>query len=112
MPRTNEDGRGLQAVLSYMKDKAVPATEISNALHISQSTYYTRIKEDDFPNAEECRLAAEFFGLNPVELMLDFGLVSEAAVRAVLDPPLAARSITTLPDRLHKMRRRRSVPAL
>lgn len=86
MPRTDENGRELQAVLSYMLNRAVPATELTVALEISRSSYDRRSgSAPDYPNAEECRLVGEHFGRNPLELMAIFGLVSPGQVFEVCD---------------------------
>ena len=53
MPRTDENGRQLKALLDYLLDGEIDAKDIYDALGISSSTYYRRIKEDDYPNAEE-----------------------------------------------------------
>ncbi len=77
MPRTNEDGKELHVLLNYVMERTVPAKEICGILGIkSYNTYLDRIKKDTYPNAEECRLLAEHFGLNPIELMVRFGLVT------------------------------------
>src|ERR1700724_1681927 len=72
VPRTDENGRQLKALLSYLLDGEVDAKEIYDALGVSSSTYYRRIKEEDYPNAEELRLVAEsprgekLYGIRPV----------------------------------------------
>ena len=55
MPRTDENGRQLKALLDYLLDGDIDAKDIYDALGISSSTYYRRIKEHDYPNAEELR---------------------------------------------------------
>ncbi|MBO0676924.1 hypothetical protein JRC04_05565 [Mycolicibacterium sp. S2-37] len=82
MPRTDVDGRELQAVLCYELNRAVPATELQKALNTSRNTYTARHKDDDYPNAEEVRLVANYFNLRTVELLLRFGLVSLDDVEA------------------------------
>lgn len=92
--RTDENGKGLQAVLGYLLDRAVPAKEIYDALGIARNTYHNRIDEDSFPNAEELRLIADSFGLNPVDLMLRFGLITEGHLEPFLAPVKTARKAT------------------
>jgi len=55
VPRTDQNGRQLKALLDYIFDGDVEAREIYGALGTSSSTYYRRIKEADYPNAEELR---------------------------------------------------------
>lgn len=89
MPRTDENGRSLESLLTYMLD-GVSAQDISAALGVSHATYHRRKHADDYPDAEELRLIAEHFGLNPVDLMLSFGLVSRDEVSSAgpAMPPL------------------------
>jgi hypothetical protein len=49
MPRTDENGRQLKALLDYLLDGEIDAKDIYDALATSSSTYYRRIKEDDYP---------------------------------------------------------------
>lgn len=83
MARADENGKGVQAVLGYLLDRMVPAKEIFMALGIARSTYNVREKDDNYPNAEEARLLAESFGLNPVDIMVRFGLVKMEHVEAM-----------------------------
>lgn len=107
MARTDENGKGLQAVLGYELDRAVPVTEIYDALGIARSTYHRRAEEGTYPNAEELRLIAESFGLNPLDLMLRFGLVTETH----LERALAERKPGRLP-KISAMLRNPDVPPL
>jgi predicted DNA-binding transcriptional regulator AlpA len=59
-----------------MLKRDVPSPEISRALGISSSSYYRRKSQDSYPDAEELRLVAERFGLNPVDLWVRFGLTT------------------------------------
>ncbi len=77
MPRTDENGRGLQQFLIYELDRQVTQKELVDALGFSRNFYYSRNKQEDFPNAEECRRLGEHFGLNFIRLMLDFGIANE-----------------------------------
>ncbi len=80
VPRTDENGRQLKALLDYLLDGDVDAKDIYTALGISSSTYYRRIKESDYPNAEELRLVADRFGLSYPDLQIRFGLMSRQEV--------------------------------
>lgn len=91
MPRTDENGRNLQAVLSYMLNRAVSAKEMHVALGIARNTYYNRSEEDTFPHAEECRLIATHFDLNPLDLQLRFGLITEEHLEPFLGGPVVTR---------------------
>ena len=84
MPRTDENGRQLKALLDYLLDGDMDAKAIYDALGTSSSTYYRRIKEVDYPNAEELRLVADRFALNYPDLQVRFGLMSREEVVSYL----------------------------
>ncbi|CAN5593204.1 hypothetical protein BH11ACT6_BH11ACT6_18400 [soil metagenome] len=80
MPRTDENGRQLKALLDYLLDGDVEAKHIYDALGVSSSTYYRRLKENDYPNAEELRLVADRFVLSYPDLQVRFGLMTRQEV--------------------------------
>lgn len=80
MPRTDENGRQLKALLDYLLDGEIDAKDIFDALGISSSSYYRRIKEADYPNAEELRHVSDRFGLSYPDLQIQFGLMSRQEV--------------------------------
>ncbi|BBY42783.1 DNA-binding protein [Mycolicibacterium celeriflavum] len=80
MPRTDENGRQLKALLDYLLDGDVEAKDIYDALGTSSSTYYRRIKEADYPDAEELRRVADRFGLSYPDLQVRFGLMTRQEV--------------------------------
>jgi hypothetical protein len=61
-------------LLNYALD-GVGAHDIQLALGVSSATYYRRKVQDDYPNAEELRLIARYFGMNFVSLLSAFGLL-------------------------------------
>ena len=74
MSRTDTNGRSLESLLSYVLD-GVGASDIQRALGVSAATYYRRKVQEDYPNAEELRLIARYFGMNFVSLLSTFGLL-------------------------------------
>lgn len=117
MPRTDENGRQLKALLDYLLDGDVEAKDIYDALGVSSSTYYRRIKEDDYPGAEELRRVADRFGLSYPDLQVRFGLMSHQEVRSYLES--TAVSVTTeappktrRPAKLSEMKPRQDAPPL
>jgi hypothetical protein len=74
MARTDTNGRSLESLLNYILD-GVGAQDIQRALGLSAATYYRRKVQDDYPNAEELRLIARYFGMNFVSLLSVFGLL-------------------------------------
>lgn len=97
MARTDENGREVQAVLGYMLNRAVPAKDIYGALGIARNTYHNREKEDSYPNAEECRLLAQYFDLNPLDLLVRFGLITEEHLAPFTAGPVATRKAASAP---------------
>src|ERR1700738_4558428 len=94
MPRTDENGRNLQALLDYILDGENDAKDIYDALVISSSTYYRRIKEADYPNAEELRRVADRFALSYPDLQIQFGLMSREEVGRYIDSaPFAVTAV-------------------
>lgn len=92
MPRTDENGRQLKALLDYLLDGEIDSKDLFDALGVSSSTYYRRIKETDYPNAEELRRVADRFELSYPDLQVQFGLMSRQEVwnyvrAAESDPP-------------------------
>lgn len=85
MPRTDENGRQLKALLDYLLDGDIEAKDIYDALGTSSSTYYRRVKEADYPNAEELRRVSDRFGLSYPDLQIRFGLMSRQEVWSYLE---------------------------
>ena len=85
MPRTDENGRQLKALLDYLLDGDVEAKDIYDALGTSSSTYYRRVKEIDYPNAEELRRVSDRFALSYPDLQVRFGLMSRQEVWSYLN---------------------------
>jgi len=95
VPRTDENGRQLKALLDYLLDGDVDAKAIYDALGTSSSTYYRRIKESDYPNAEELRHIADRFHLSYPDLQVRFGLMSREEVWTYLETaPLSVATAT------------------
>jgi hypothetical protein len=85
VPRTDENGRQLKALLDYLLDGEVEAKDIYDALGVSSSTYYRRIKEQDYPDAEELRRVADRFDLSYPDLQVRFGLMTHEEVTSYLE---------------------------
>jgi hypothetical protein len=113
VPRTDkESGRELQALLEFHLQ--VDARAIRDALGYSSSRYYRRCKDDDYPNAEELRIIANRFGLNPIDLQVRFGLISEPDIEGYTGGPLATaprKGVTKRPlAKLSRLQRRPDAP--
>lgn len=108
MPRTDENGRQLKALLDYLLDGDIEAKAIYDALGTSSSTYYRRIKESDYPNAEELRLVSDRFALSYPDLQVRFGLMSREEVFSYVESaPLTVATVTEPRTELHRAHRRK-----
>lgn len=121
MPRTDENGRQLKALLDYLLDGDLEAKEIYDSLGTSSSTYYRRIKENDYPNAEELRRVADRFELSYPDLQIRFGLMSRQEVWSYIESsPVSVATInetvnkttTTRPVKLSELSARQDAPPL
>jgi DNA-binding Xre family transcriptional regulator len=72
--------RELGAVLSYLVGRQLRAGEIVEALGVSRSAYYLARDEGRLVTADNLIRLGTALGLNPVDLMVRYGLVSENAV--------------------------------
>ncbi len=117
MPRTDENGRQLKTLLDYLLDGDIEARDIYDALGTSSSTYYRRVKERDYPNAEELRLVATRFGLSYPDLQVRFGLMSREELQQYIDSaPFTVATINTpttrIPGKLSELKPRLDAPPL
>lgn len=121
MPRTDENGRQLKALLDYLLDGEIEAKDIYDALGISSSTYYRRIKEPGYPDAGELRLLADRFRLSYLDLQIRFGLMSRQEVWNYVEgrPAAVATAVDTMvktgvarPPRLSELKPRQDAPPL
>ena len=77
----DDRGRDLGTVLSYLVGRPVRTVELAKALGVARSSYYSAREEGRLITADNLLRLAGVFGLNPVELLVRYGLVShEAAV--------------------------------
>ncbi|MCV7215287.1 XRE family transcriptional regulator [Mycobacterium crocinum] len=118
MPRTDENGRQLKTLLDYLLDGDIEARDIYDALGTSSSTYYRRVKENDYPNAEELRLVASRFGLSYPDLQVRFGLMSREELQQYFESsPFTVTTINTTtatrnPAKLSELKPRLDAPPL
>ncbi len=116
MPRTDENGRQLKALLDYLLDGDVDAKDIYDALGVSSSTYYRRIKEEGYPDAEELRRVADRFALSYPDLQVRFGLMSHQEVASYFESAnVALATVETprvRPPKLSELKPRLDAPPL
>lgn len=88
MTRTDPDGRDFQLWIEGVLCRKISVEELRTACGLTKARYYGeprkdrtgRREKDDFPDAEEIRLAAEYFGFNQLRAMADFGLLAAGDV--------------------------------
>ena len=72
--------RDLGTVLSYLVGRPVRTIELAEALGVARSSYYAARDEGRLITADNLLQLAGVFELNPVDLLVRYGLVSHAAV--------------------------------
>jgi hypothetical protein len=67
-------------VLPYLVGRPLAATEVYQAFGYRKSTYYKAARERRLISADNLIKVAKYFGLNPVDLQVRFGLIEPEAV--------------------------------
>lgn len=87
--------RELSTVLSYLVGHPLRAVDLAKALGISRSSYYAARDEGRLITADNLLRLAGTLDLNPIDLLVRYGLVSHDDVvdyTASAAPPAPARS--------------------
>jgi len=78
--------RDLGTVLSYLVGRPVRTVELAKALGFARSSFYVARDEGRLITADNLLRLADVYGLNPVDLLVRYGLVShDAAVEYARD---------------------------
>jgi hypothetical protein len=86
-------------VLPYLVGRPLAATEVYKAFGYRKSTYYKAAHERRLITADNLIKVAKYFGLNPVDLQIRFGLIQpEAIVEYVESEPGRIRIRDLRPD--------------
>ncbi|MBU3749717.1 MAG: hypothetical protein FGM52_04575 [Mycobacterium sp.] len=105
--------RELGAVLSYLVGRQLRTNEIVSALGISRSAYYLARDEGRLTSADNLIRLAAGFGLNPVDLLVRYGLVDEDPVIDYADELRGAAAVRSrLTKRLGDLRPRHDAPPI
>ncbi|GFG69455.1 hypothetical protein [Mycolicibacter senuensis] len=72
-------------VLPYLIGRPLPATEVYEAFGYRKSAYYKAAHEGRLITADNLLRVAQHFGLNAVDLLVRYGLISPDAVAAYID---------------------------
>ncbi|AKF15223.1 immunity repressor [Mycobacterium phage ShedlockHolmes] len=76
----DDSGKSLAAVLGYLVGRPLKLREITEALQISRSRYYAQIDEGKLITPDNLVRAAQNLGINEVDLLARFGVISDEAV--------------------------------
>ncbi|MGV0627246.1 hypothetical protein [Mycolicibacter minnesotensis] len=76
-------------VLPYLVGRPLPATEVYEAFGYRKSAYYKAAHEGRLITADNLIRVATHFGLNAVDLLVRYGLITPEAVAAYVasEPP-------------------------
>ncbi|WP_409437593.1 hypothetical protein [Mycobacterium sp. SMC-14] len=85
-------------VLPYLVGRQLPATEVYEAFGYRKSAYYKAAHEGRLITADNLIRVAEHFGLNPVDLLVRYGLISRASVADYLDTEQSKSELPKLAD--------------
>ena len=86
-------------VLPYLVGRPLAATEVYEAFGYRKSAYYKAAHEGRLMTADNLIRAAKYFGLNPIDLQVRFGLIQpEAVTEYVESTPHRARPYDHHPD--------------
>uniref|UniRef100_A0AAU8GNX7 Immunity repressor n=1 Tax=Mycobacterium phage Pharb TaxID=3136626 RepID=A0AAU8GNX7_9VIRU len=86
----DDSGKSLAAVLGYLVGRPLKLREITEALQISRSRYYAQIDEGKLITPDNLVRAARNLGINEVDLLARFGVISDEAVLEYADRLRAA----------------------
>ncbi|AYR01112.1 immunity repressor [Mycobacterium phage LeMond] len=76
----DDTDKSLAAVLGYLVGRPLKLREILEALQMSRSRYYVQIEEGTLVRPDNLVRAANNLGINPVDLLARFGLISSEHV--------------------------------
>jgi hypothetical protein len=86
-------------VLPYLVGRPLAATEVYEAFGYRKSAYYKAARESRLITADNLIKAAKYFGLNPVDLQVRYGLIEpESVAEYVESEPSLPRLRDLRPD--------------
>lgn len=84
MARTNQDGKEIRLVLSWLTGRNLVDADMATALNMAPATYSRRKDSDDFPSFEELEILGRHFDLSARSLQVAFGHLGNEGL-AILD---------------------------
>ncbi len=67
-------------VLPYLVGRPLAATEVYEAFGYRKSAYYKAVREGRLVSADNLIRASKYLGLNPIDLLIRFGLIEPESV--------------------------------
>ncbi|MFM9035213.1 MAG: hypothetical protein ACKOQ4_13185 [Mycobacterium sp.] len=104
--------REVGTVLSGILGRQLRTSEVVSALGVSRSAYYLAREEGRLVTADNLLRLAAAFGINPVDLLVRYELISADDVLAYADPERAASARATRGPRLARLQPRRDAPPI
>ncbi|MEB3022914.1 MULTISPECIES: hypothetical protein [Mycolicibacter] len=86
-------------VLPYLVGRPIPATEVYEAFGYGRSSYYKAAKAGRLVTADNLIRVANHFGLNAVDLLARYGLITLDAIADFVDSEQATPMLRKLADR-------------
>ncbi|AHY26869.1 immunity repressor [Mycobacterium phage ZoeJ] len=77
--------KSLAAVLGYLVGRPLKLREILEALQMSKSRYYLQVSEGRLITADNLLRAAHNLGINEVDLLARYGMISDESAIAYVD---------------------------
>jgi hypothetical protein len=77
---SHDDTKHLDAVLGYLVGRRLSIREVCAALELSRSTYYEQRDQGRLISADNLISAARNLDLNPVDLLVRYGLIAASSV--------------------------------
>lgn len=85
-------------VLPYLVGRPLPATEVYEAFGYRKSAYYKAAHEGRLITADNLIRVARHFGLNAVDLLVRYGLITHEAVQSYLESEEPKPALPKLAD--------------
>lgn len=76
----DDSGKDPAVVLPYLVGRPLAATEVYEAFGYRKSAYYKAAREGRLITADNLIRVAAYFGLNPVDLQIRYGLIKSESV--------------------------------
>ncbi|MCV7384630.1 hypothetical protein [Mycolicibacter longobardus] len=85
-------------VLPYLVGRPLPATEVYEAFGYRKSAYYKAAHEGRLITADNLIRVAKHFGLNAVDLLVRYGLITLEAVQSYMESEEPKSTLPKLAD--------------